>query len=663
MKTSTRRTAAAGLFLLGSFSFAVHAQLSFTPLGDLPGGLTNSAAYGVSSDGQVVVGSSSASTSGVSAFMWTEAGGLVALPTLAGGASSTAYAVSTDGLVVVGASGSASGPQACIWSNGAAAGLGDLAGGSFHSAALDVSDNGGVIVGYGTSVSGREAFRWTGGVMTGLGDLAGGSYQSEAKAVSPDGSRVTGYGTVSGQNVFTWDETNGMQDVYASAIAYDISADGNNLAGNVNASFIIPEITTIQYHRAARWSGGTPNIIGPEITGTGSQYDSLFYGLTPDASIAVGSYKTSSSGPYFAVSHDSINSIRNLKTVLTNGGIDMTGWELTAATAISADGSVIVGYGTNPDGNQEAWVITGYGLDLMLRWIGNTYHWPGNESLTETNELWINTDSKDPDIAVTGLVTYTTDKGETWITAPLTEGTPGPDYDHWYCNLGAFPAGTTIRYSVAVDDAEGAMIWDNNSGKDYYAVVSPGFTGPVGWVGNDGANGTIAHETTNIVLDTEPEVALDGIDGDGAHLTATGLKPDYPYVLAMGSDFENWTDIVTFTPAETNDSLSVTNVMNPSLYRLNAEDSNTYVTITREVWPQDSGKAARLGYNISGSGWQAVEMDYAGQVGNNDLWTRRVGPLESGDTVEYFIEVVSASGGGLSYFDNNDNSNYSITVP
>lgn len=54
---------------------------------------------------------------------------------------------------------------------------------------------------------------------------------------------------------------------------------------------------------------------------------------------------------------------------------------------------------------------------------------------------------------------------------------------------------------------------------------------------------------------------------------------------------------------------------------------------------------------------------YAGQVGNNDVWKRLVGPVSSGTTIEYFVEVISAANGGLSYFDNNDNNNYSFTVP
>lgn len=643
------------------FPLMARADLAFIPLGDLPGGATNSMAYGVSANGLAVVGASS-SASGTVAFVWTAGGGLTALPTLAGGTNATAYAVSANGSVIVGGSESASGSQACVWSNGVASGLGDLSGGSSQSEARDISDDGTVIVGYANSASGREAFRWTGGVMTGLGDLAGGSYQSEANAVSPDGTRVTGYGTAANQHVFTWNAVDGLQDYYAGAGAYGISADGGQLAGYINATFVIPNIITLNYRRATRWNGGTATVLGPESSG--QSVDSAFYGLTPDGALAVGTIKNSSS-PYYAVSHDAFNGIRNLKEVLTSGGLDLTGWELTAATAISADGSVIVGYGTNPAGETEAWMITGYGLNLTLRWIGNNSHWPTNGSLTSADSLWMNIDCKDLGVAVTGVVVYSTDRGLTWTNAPLTKGTPGVDYDHFYQNLGTFPAGTTIRYSLAVEDADGAQLWDNNQGRDYFAVVNPGFTGPVEWIGNDVNNGTVAHSVSNRSPASLPSLALTGIAADGAHLLARELSPDYPYTLESSTGLGTWSNTLALQSTGTNSTLTVTNADTSAsaFYRLQAAATSAYVVITRETWPQDSGKAARVGFSIAGGTWQTREMSYAGTVGNNDQWRYTVGPVPSGASVTYYVEVISASGGGLSHYDNNGNSNYTVPVP
>ena len=50
--------------------------------------------------------------------------------------------------------------------------------------------------------------------------------------------------------------------------------------------------------------------------------------------------------------------MRNLKTVLENDyGLDLTGWTLTEARGINADGTVIVGYGISTNGT-EAWMAT-----------------------------------------------------------------------------------------------------------------------------------------------------------------------------------------------------------------------------------------------------------------------------------------------------------------
>ncbi len=49
--------------------------------------------------------------------------------------------------------------------------------------------------------------------------------------------------------------------------------------------------------------------------------------------------------------------MRNLQTVLTGVyGLNLAGWNLTAAMGVSADGNTIVGYGTNSLGRTEAWL-------------------------------------------------------------------------------------------------------------------------------------------------------------------------------------------------------------------------------------------------------------------------------------------------------------------
>ena len=103
--------------LLAPFVWAhgAAAAPTFTGLGDLPGGVLNSLAFGISADGSTVVGRSS-TASGSEAFRWTSGSGMVGLGDLPGGSSSsTAGGVSADGSVVVGGSSGASGTEAFRW--------------------------------------------------------------------------------------------------------------------------------------------------------------------------------------------------------------------------------------------------------------------------------------------------------------------------------------------------------------------------------------------------------------------------------------------------------------------------------------------------------------------------------------------------------------------
>jgi hypothetical protein len=54
---------------------------------------------------------------------------------------------------------------------------------------------------------------------------------------------------------------------------------------------------------------------------------------------------------------DAQSGLRNLRTVLVEThGLDLSGWTLLAATAVSSSGPAIAGTGTNPEGHQEAWL-------------------------------------------------------------------------------------------------------------------------------------------------------------------------------------------------------------------------------------------------------------------------------------------------------------------
>jgi hypothetical protein len=48
--------------------------------------------------------------------------------------------------------------------------------------------------------------------------------------------------------------------------------------------------------------------------------------------------------------------IRAVQSLLAQAGVDTSGWQLTSANGVSADGTVIVGTGIDPDGNSQGWI-------------------------------------------------------------------------------------------------------------------------------------------------------------------------------------------------------------------------------------------------------------------------------------------------------------------
>jgi probable HAF family extracellular repeat protein len=348
----------------------VQAAPFFTGLGFLPGGsFSRSFAHGVSADGSVVVGESSSVNSPAEAFRWTQGTGMVGLGFLPGGgpsanlnAGSNALGISADGSVVVGYSNIPNvngGYEAFRWTQATGmVGLGDLPGGIFDSKATGVSADGSVVVGNGTGFYGT-AFRWTQATgMVGLGYLPGGGYYaaSYASGVSANGSVVVGVSTSANgtealvwQEAFRWTQGTGMVglgDLPGGSFwsnAQNVSADGSVVVGQSSGAY---------GYEAFRWTQGTGMI------GLGSLPGGLFVsaatGVSADGSVIVG---YSVGGEVFV--WNSTQGMRSLREILTNDyGLNLTGWTLTGTgtTRISADGLTIVGSGTNPSGNTEAWI-------------------------------------------------------------------------------------------------------------------------------------------------------------------------------------------------------------------------------------------------------------------------------------------------------------------
>jgi len=360
------RTLSTILTILTVFACAHARQPSFQGLGDFPGGAFESKAWAVSGDGAVVVGYG-ASARGQEAFRWTEAEGMVPLAppgsTLPNGWTSTeAVAVSADGSVIVGNwdkpdenSGSGYRTQPFRWT--AAQGMVALPGmpaDSMWVYAKDISADGSVLVGLAYP---GIAYRWT--AETGavdIGDLDG--YPDTCpKAVSDSGEVVAGYSIGSGSifEGWRWTAEGGFQGIGNlrgegfDSIVTGISADGTTLVGVSDVA--APDGSADS--EAFRW---TPDQ-GMAGLGDlpGGRYDSAARACSADGSIVVGN--TSTGRGLEAFIWDECHGMRRLCDVLFEDfGIDTTAWALTYATDISDDGTVIAGYGDNPDGNVEAWV-------------------------------------------------------------------------------------------------------------------------------------------------------------------------------------------------------------------------------------------------------------------------------------------------------------------
>jgi probable HAF family extracellular repeat protein len=265
-----------------------------------------------------------------------------------------ATAASADGSVVVGTL--ASPVHAFRWT--AAGGLQDLGvpPGAIDSMALDVSADGNVIVGSATTPQGSLAWIWDEAVgMRSIGTL-GPDYPNGATAVSADGMVVAGY---SSRHAFRWTEEGGMVDISpdvpdtGSASAWAISADGTTIVGSY-----LPTKGVGMVPLQFRWtaSGGFEDLASPD-------WGNISPGPALDADSSgshIVGFLFQSLG-YASVWSQSTGTLK-LAPYLESEGMDLTGWNLLEASAISDDGDVVVGVAYREVGQDQvptAWRISG----------------------------------------------------------------------------------------------------------------------------------------------------------------------------------------------------------------------------------------------------------------------------------------------------------------
>jgi probable HAF family extracellular repeat protein len=252
--------------------------------------------------------------------------------------------------------------------------------------ARDASFDGSVIVGARLNrlTDDSEAFRWTAstGAVT-LGDLPGEPFSSEFRGVSADGSVAVGRGNfnlrpgnpATGEAV-RWTEATGMVGlgdlpggIFLSQ-ATAVSADGSVVAGLsqggptynafiwTQAMGMVPLST--RESSAVGISANGRVVVGQDpstepfrwtqetgMVGLGhlpGAHTSAALAVSADGSIIVGR-----SG-FDAFIWTERTGMQNLETFLSGLGADVTGVDFTSATAISDDGRVIAGYGEYIEG-------------------------------------------------------------------------------------------------------------------------------------------------------------------------------------------------------------------------------------------------------------------------------------------------------------------------
>ena len=352
------------------FAVAARAQTTgrFQGLGFINGGGSTSSSYsyasGVNSNGSVVVGESQSE-----AFRWSNSTAMVGLGFIGGGGSapySYASGVNSNGSVVVGQSTNASNNfEAFRWSQATGmAGLGYISGGGSSPASngSGVNADGSVVVGASSNASNNiEAFRWTQATgMVGLGFIRGGgsSPASNGSGVSSDGSVVVGQSSNASNNfeAFRWAQATGMVGL-GFIRGGGSNPVSNGLGVNADGSVVVGVSSNASNHyEAFRWTQATAMVGLGFIRGGGSAPYSYASGVNSGGSVVVGQ-SSNASNNIEAFRWTQATGIRSVSGLLTAAGVNIGGWSLRSANAVSADGQFIVGQGTSPSGNGEAYVV------------------------------------------------------------------------------------------------------------------------------------------------------------------------------------------------------------------------------------------------------------------------------------------------------------------
>ncbi len=325
---------------------------AFIALGDLPGGDYYSEAVNISSDGSIVVGASLIDKDEAfsEACRWTREEGLLGLGTDLSVRGTIGVAISGDGQVIAGTI-SDEYPERSVFLWTESEGMRRLLGGVLDSVSA-LSHDGKVVV--GRLQSPFHAFRWTeetGAIDLGHLPTSLPGVESYANDVSADGSIVVGgsQAGIGGLRAFKWTAAEGMVGlpdfgVSGPSDALSISDEGTTIVGRATIAK--------QGTQAVMWKSTGESIVLGDLPGGLSTSQAA--AVSADGSIVVGVGNSARGLEAFRWSEES--GMRTVQSILTDLGVDLPGWRLENASAVSADGAVITGRAINPDNNVEAFV-------------------------------------------------------------------------------------------------------------------------------------------------------------------------------------------------------------------------------------------------------------------------------------------------------------------
>jgi uncharacterized membrane protein len=335
-------TFVAGMAIAGSMA---HAQPALIDLG-LPPGARDCEASTLSADGAIVGGSCTVGLART-AYRWTDSGGFDLIDPDGAFFWTTTDAMSTDGQTIAGLAIEDDGATTYgfRWTDGGGLEMLPPPAGLDSTWGQGISGDGFTVVGAAVGGGDARAFLWTpvGGTES-LGVLTG-AIDSAARAISADSQIVVG---VSGDEPFRWTRADGMVSLGLPATATGAAA----VAASADGSIIAANALIDSVQRAHLWTQAGGFVALPVPSGATR---TTIEAISPDGSIVVGSLGIPANrAMYWRADVGTVF----LADYLADLGVDVSGWILLVARAVSADGSTVAGVGLL-DGQQRAFLITG----------------------------------------------------------------------------------------------------------------------------------------------------------------------------------------------------------------------------------------------------------------------------------------------------------------